>query len=291
MNGSGTSEATTGSVEVDGATLRFRREGQGPPCIVLANAVYYPKTFSQNLRRHLELVFADLRHWVPSAPDLDISGVTVDVYAADIDTIRRALGLDRVFVIGHSIHGTIALEYARRYPQHVLGVVVVGGVPAGMGEAAAAMQQFWEADASAERKSILKRKLAELEPELPSLSPSDQLVRTYVARSPLYWYDPEYDCAWIWEGTTVNMPMTMHLFTEMFGDYNLAGQPPVSVPALVIEGRYDYVAPSILWDRYIDALPEAEYHLFENSGHTPQLEEPERFDELVTKWIRSVEAR
>jgi proline iminopeptidase len=48
-----------GIVQVDGAGLRYRIEGHGPPCLVVGSSVCYPRVFSQRLREHLRLVFAD----------------------------------------------------------------------------------------------------------------------------------------------------------------------------------------------------------------------------------------
>jgi len=285
-----TNEMTTGVVDVGGARLAYRVGGRGIPTIVLASSVYYPRVFSQNLRQRLQLAFVDLRHWVPSAADFDVEQVTLDTYADDIDRIRQTLGHDRVVVIGHSVHASIALEYARRHADHVVGVVAVGGTPVGDEEADAAGDELWASDASPERKRILDRNLAALASELDGLSPGEQFIRRYVARAPSLWYDPEYDCTWTWEGVTFNWPVFERL-GSLFESFDLAGSSPIRVPVLVAHGRYDYAAPYTLWEKHKAELPDVEYRLFERSGHFPQFEEPDRFDSAVLGWIHAIENR
>lgn len=44
--------------------------------------------------------------------------------ALDIDAVRRCLGEERIWLFGNSMGGSIAIEYAASYPQHVRGLVL-----------------------------------------------------------------------------------------------------------------------------------------------------------------------
>jgi len=127
---------THGTVDRDGFMLEWVREGHGFPMMVLGASRFYPRYFPQALRDHFEIVFRDLRKWVRTPDGFDISAITLDTFSGDVDAIRQAAGLDRPVVAGQSQHGSIALEYARRYPDRVRGVAAVAPVPpAGSGEA------------------------------------------------------------------------------------------------------------------------------------------------------------
>src|SRR5215472_11510087 len=89
--------------------------------MVLGASRFYPRYFPQALRDHFEIVFCDLRQWVRTPDGFDISAITLDTFSGDVDAIRQAAGLDRPVVAGQSQHGSIALEYARRYPDRVPG--------------------------------------------------------------------------------------------------------------------------------------------------------------------------
>ena len=57
--------------------------------------------------------------------------------------------------------------------------------------------------------------------------------------------------------------------------------PRLDVPVVMVQGRLDQVAPGAAAERYASALeaPSKQLVWFENSAHTPHLEEPEKFRE------------
>lgn len=279
----------TGTVGVEGAQLRYRIEGRGQPCLVIGSSIYYPRVFSEELRSHLRLVFVDLRHFAVCDPAFSSDRISIETYCDDIEQVRRILELGEVVVVGHSLAGAIALEYARRYPLHVRGVVAVGAHPYRSDEDPSASERFWEADASDERKEILARQLAELRPEGgATLSPEDMFVRSYVANGPRHWYEPTYDASWLWEGVSADWPVFDRVYNQLFKTYDLAQLPKITAPVLIAHGRYDYIIPHTLWDERTHKLPHHTYALFERSGHTPPLEEPERFDQTLLEWVRGL---
>ena len=145
-----------GVIEVEGARLHYVMEGEGPTCLLIGSSIMYPRLFSQDLRKHIRIVFLDGRHFVPAEDGFDVHKVTIDTYAADIEKARKTLHLGKVFIMGHSIHGDLAMEYARRYPESVRGAIVIASPPAGLSKTTAASQEFWERDAAAARKHQLE---------------------------------------------------------------------------------------------------------------------------------------
>jgi pimeloyl-ACP methyl ester carboxylesterase len=59
--------------------------------------------------------------------------------------------------------------------------------------------------------------------------------------------------------------------------------PRIDVPVVMVQGRLDQVAPGEAAQRYFDSLvaPSKQLVWFESSAHTPQLEEPEKFRDLL----------
>jgi len=285
-----------GTVEVGGALLRYRIEGHGPPCLVIGSSVCYPRVFSPGLREHMQLIFADLRHFADprqfdsADPAFRADRISLDTCADDVERVRQALELGGVVVMGHSMHGPFALEYARRYPEHVRGVVVTGAAPCGSQEGSAEIGRLWEADASEERKEILARRLAELTPEVrATLAAEEILVREYVALGSMRFYDPTYDCSWLWEDVVPDLPVFERL-EDLLETYDLAqGPTEISVPVLIAAGRYDYGAPYTLWEKHKHKLPRHTYVLFDRSGHFPSFEEPERFDQTLLAWADGID--
>jgi proline iminopeptidase len=289
MSDTGASHPNQGIIEVEGAQLNYLIEGEGPTCLVIGSALYYPRTFSQELRNSLELIFIDARDFAPSNPGFDDTSVTLDTLAEDIETARTKLGLGKVIVIGHSIHGLLAAEYTRRYPQNVSHTVILNTPPVGITQMTPVSNAFWETEGSTERKEILKENLEKLSKIAPGLSPEELLVKTYVYSSPKYWYDPRYDCSWCWEGVVANMAFTAHLYNTLLSHYDLdQGPGKITGPVYYGLGRHDYVVPFTLMSESQKAkLPGITFETYEKSGHTPQLEEPELFNQRLLNWLKS----
>src|SRR3712207_4202818 len=112
-------------------------------------------TFSQPLKELLRCAFMDHRAFIPGATTGTQERYTLDMIADDVEHVRRALGWERLTVYGHSLHGLIALEYARQHPRRISHVLMEGTPPcwgAAFGQAAEA---YWASAASPERKALL----------------------------------------------------------------------------------------------------------------------------------------
>ncbi len=61
----------------------------------------------------------------------------------------------------------------------------------------------------------------------------------------------------------------------------------ITRPTLLLWGKYDFVCPTGLMDELINHLQNtnAEYHIFERSGHAPMYNEPEHFWKTVIQFI------
>jgi proline iminopeptidase len=278
----------SGAVKVDGAILRYLIEGSGNPLLIIGSAVYYPRTFSKQLRKEFRLVFIDVRHFARCDASFALDTISLDTYIDDIEKVRTKIGLDRAIVVGHSHHGNLALEYAKRYPARVSHVVLIGSPPLEVSKTIQAARWYWDGHASESRKVALRSSLAALGSETTErMAPEDAYVAQYVAEGAKYWYDVTYDASFLWQEVPVNMGI-MKEFRNFFGKgYELGWDPwHFSVPVLVVMGRHDYVVPHILWDEVRPRLPNITIYLFEHSGHTPQMEQQEKFEQVLLEWVK-----
>lgn len=280
---------STGDISVNGAHLRYAVEGSGTAVLVIGSAFYYPRTFSRQLRQFCRMAFVDVRHFAESDATRSPDNITLDTYLADIESLRSHLKIDRAVVVGHSHHGNLALEYAKRFPERVSRLVLIGSPPREVSAVQQAAAAYWEHHSGERRKSIHQRNLNALFAEgFDRLSPEHAFVAQYVAEGAKYWYDPDYDAAHLWRDVPVNMA-ALKAFRDFFGTgYEMCWNPEVmKAPVLVVMGRYDYAVPCTLWDEIQSKLANLTFHLFEASAHTPQLEEPERFDRILLEWLKS----
>jgi pimeloyl-ACP methyl ester carboxylesterase len=66
----------------------------------------------------------------------------------------------------------------------------------------------------------------------------------------------------------------------------------LEMPVWLMLGREDFVTPSEIAARYFDRLetPRKTLVWFEHSGHSPQFEEPGKFNSVLTQQVRAVAA-
>jgi proline iminopeptidase len=281
-------DAAQGTVSAGPFTLRYRIEGTGTPVLVIGSAVFYPRVFSADLRRHLRFVFLDHRGFAPSSGAVDRSAFALDVLLDDVERAREQLGLDRVAVLGHSGHGLLALEYAKKYPAHVSHVIMVGIAP---DLSAASWQQAERAFAESvdpERKAALEASMRRTPDSLLAmLPPVERWVRDYLRQGPRAWFDPHYDASPLWAGVEPNPAMFDYVWGEVLRDIDItSGLAHFDRPVFLALGRYDFVvAPPSSWDRVRPPFRDLTVRVFERSGHTPPLEEPARFDAELLRWL------
>jgi proline iminopeptidase len=286
------SGADTGSVVAGAFNLHYRIEGTGTPTIVIGSSVYYPRIFSQNLRSHLRLVFLDHRGFAPSPGSVDTSAFALDTIIDDVEQARQGLALGRVAVIGHSGHAFMALEYAKKYPDNVSHVVMIGIAPDLGPENAERMAQNWQETASIERKAAMEAALARVPDEpLTELEPGEAFIRDYIRDAPKIWYDAEFDSTPLWEGVEANMEMIGHVWGRTFAHIDVTtGLDSFDRPVFMALGRYDFiVAPPSTWDPILPMFQDLTLRVYERSGHTPQYEEAALFDQDLLDWMSEYE--
>jgi proline iminopeptidase len=277
---------SSGVVRAGATFYPYSTEGTGLPCIVVGPAPSYSPLFSNQLRSRIRFIFVDFKNSWGAEKTRDLETITMESLVEEIDLVRRALDLNRVCVIGHSVPGLLALEYALRHAEHTSHAILIGMPPYFNRDVIRARTEFWNADASAARKAALQRNVERLPDDvLKSLSPRDAFVLRYVRNGPRYFYDASYDFYWAWAGRQFSAELIERFLSSIAMDYD--ARPRLlanAVPMFVAIGRYDYAVPHHLWNG-IGQWARLTLHRFERSGHFPMLEEVALFDERLMRWL------
>jgi pimeloyl-ACP methyl ester carboxylesterase len=120
--------ARTGTARsADGLAIAYDVRGQGKVAVVLLHCWACDRSFWKEqvepLSRRFRVVTVDLGGH--GASGADRARFTVASLGADVEAVVRALKLERVVLVGHSMGGPVALDAARRLRGRVAGIVVV----------------------------------------------------------------------------------------------------------------------------------------------------------------------
>lgn len=116
------------------AKLYVTELGTGSPVVFLhggpGNDFQY---FIDALRPHLDkyrFVLYDQRGSLLSpVPEQDIDKLTMAQQVDDLETLRKALGVEKLVLLGHSFGTLLAMQYYQAHPDHVAGLVLTASVP------------------------------------------------------------------------------------------------------------------------------------------------------------------
>jgi proline iminopeptidase len=276
----------TGFVESGGFQLGYEIEGKGPNALVIGSAIYYPRIFSPHLRKHLRMIFVDHRGFANGPQTISQEEYELDVVLDDIEKVRQELGLGKVIIMGHSGHGFMALEYAKKYPHNVSHVVNIAISPDLSPTSHQAADQYFRELATSERIAFLEENLKYLADEIQA-DPEKRFLKFAIRNGPRTWFDYQFNAAPLWEGIHVNMPIIDHLWGVVFRDIDIThGLDKLDVPVFLALGRYDFlVAPASSWVPFLPHFKDLTLEIFEQSGHNPPYEEPDLFDTELLRWL------
>lgn len=274
---------------INGLKIHYLVEGDGIPCVIpsLSGTPVYERTFSANLRRHLKLVFVEIRG---NRSDVgDIGSTTLDSIVDDLDSLRAELKLERIAVLGHSGNAFLPLRYATRYPDRISHAILVGAVPAFDEARIAEVAKHWEMLATQERKDVIARNHERIQPALSRATAAEAMMLNLMANGPVYFYDAHFDSTDLFKGQENNVELFQRFWGPggEFSRFDGAAEfPQVKCPVLIAQGVFDFAAVATAWYGRKDLFPNHAYRAFEKSGHYPYLEEQRLFDETLLEWLK-----
>jgi proline iminopeptidase len=284
-------------VTVNGAKLWVVTVGQGDPIILIAggpgNAHPYLRDFDPLAKAHHQLIYFDAFGRGKSDEAKDVSEYTLARDIDDVEGLRKALNLDKITVLGHSYGGVVAQGYALKYPEHLSHLILA--------DTFHSYVMWQENDDNSNRE--IKTNFPEIWAKLMDLRAkgavsSDENHQKIYGQVPygfLYAYNPDR-----FEKVTIPYPNSNNtkLYYQMVGtdgDFVLGGDigkfdyrnqlKNLKMPVLIVGGRYDRVAVPWMMLKFKDYCPQAEFMMFEHSGHNPQTEEPEKEFAVINAFL------
>lgn len=191
----------------------------------------------------------------------------VQTYVDFLDKFLEGLSVERASLVGNSMGGWIAALYALKYPKRVERIVLAD---------AAGFAPPKEFDLST----------------LSGLNPSTREQTRYLLNlvffNPLLKSDANVDATLAarisaGDGYTIQSLVESIYRNEDMLDGKLAG---VKVPTLIIWGREDGLVPLAReGEKFKKEMPSAQFVVFEQCGHVPQVEKAAEFNAAVLKFL------
>ena len=202
---------------------------------------------------------------------------TMDAQVADLDAVRQTLGLTKFALLGDSYGGLVAMAYAAAHPEHVAKLILSDSPGPSWHDIVHLLPDVFpdiqEQGAQDEKKLGLATEAAAragLRNHFRMIFYSPEKRDAYMSHMGDLGFEPAVGNAV--EKATANLDLTAKLAGFRF-------------PTLVINGRYDMnVAPLTAW-RLAHAIPGAKVVFFEQSGHLPAYEEPEKYIEVLEDFL------
>ena len=285
-------------VTVNGAKLWIEIAGKGDPLFLISGGPggsHVGMHSFDKLQDSCMLVYIDNFGRGKSDTAKNVSDYSVQRDIDDVEGIRKALGYDKINLLGHSYGSIVVQGYAFKYSEHVKHLIIANGFFSA---------EMWQKNDDNSNHEI-KTNYPEIWEELMKLraegahSSDPKHVQVYgqIPYGFLYSYNPNNFLHGL--DPTYPNPFNTKLYYQLVGDdgdFIIGGDiakidyrkqlKDLKMPVLIVAGRYDRVAVPEFEVQYKKYCPQAQFVMFERSGHNPQVEEPEKEFRIIKDFLR-----
>ena len=257
-------------MKTQGFSMFYTTSGKGPPVLLIHGLGSDHRGWEyqeDDMKQHFRLVVPDLRgHGQSEGGFTDF--IPAHQFAEDLDHLLTHLHIDKARVVGHSLGGIVAQQFALDYPNRVERLVLVGTTPKVTEEIA---------------DVVLGWREAQLEDGMEA----------YFWATVRSGFTPQ----WV-----KNNPDIINHLKERAADVKIEGAvaaglglamtdlvdrlPEISAPTLIIHGDQDGII-NIKMGRLINkGIRGSTFHVFKGCGHSPTVEKREEFNRLLVSYLK-----
>ncbi|MUV38260.1 Haloacetate dehalogenase [Lentibacillus sp. JNUCC-1] len=251
--------------KLNGIDLYYEDEGQGQPIVLLhglTGSHLMLRAEQARFQSEYRVVALDARgHGKSDKPE----SYTLNDHIEDVLALINYLKLDNVVLLGMSMGTYVAQGVAIQAPEKVDKIILVSGAAHG--------------DTSS-TEGLMARHADELE----GLTFEEQMGEM----APHIFHDLDAVGAWLADMPSGLTAKQQEAAAAALSKYDFRPDlATVTVPVLVISGRHDGLNPPGQGKEIADHIPNAKFVVFENSGHAPNVEEPEAYFQLVDDFLKN----
>ena len=264
--------------QLNGTELWYEERGGGTPILFLHGMMAGSRFFINQLNSlegNYRPIVLDFRgHGRSATPE---AGHLLPQYARDLEAFLEVQSLDEIIIVGHSMGASVAWDFVKQFGTDQLGGLVVVDQPAA--------EFAWEDNEHADTDlDGLKQFMEMAQTDHESLN---ELASEAIFKEPSSLSEEirrlVYD-----EFSRCPPPVkSAIIFDQIMRDYRSVLK-ELDLDTLVCAGADESYMPIAPIENVADLIPNAEFTLFEESGHCPMIEEPDQFDRELTEFIESL---
>lgn len=249
----------TENLKQDGR-FKYIEEGEGEPLILLHGLFGALSNFKETVD-HFSKRYRVIIPMLPlyELPVLDTSAKSI---AKFLEKFIDFKGFGKVFLLGNSLGGHVALIYTKKHPEKVKALILTAS--SGLYENA-----FGSSFPRREDKEFIRNKVA------------------------VTFYDPKHatdelvdECFEIVNDR--NRVIRILAIAKSAIRHNMAKDlPNMNMPACLIWGKNDTITPPEVAEEFNEKLPDASLFWIDKCGHAPMMEHPEEFNRILDAWLTS----
>ena len=273
--------------DLDGLLLHYLEEGRGPATVLVHGLGGFAESWRHNipeLARHGRVTALDL-------PGFGLSGkprraYTLDFLAQALDGLLRALGVDTVRLVGHSLGGAVAARFALEHPGRVERLAFLGAAVPGFH-----LRPSWI------YRTLSLPGLGEMLSSLitPGIC-ATALERCFahpVAEEIRFFVEHEYAARASRDGRAAYLSLLRSAKGDFTADADAyrAALSRLGRGVLVVHGREDRVVPLSHARQVADGLGVAQPRWLDRCGHFPQIEHPSAVNAYLRDFLYAPASR
>lgn len=270
-------------VSLHGHRIAYSTAGSGPALLLLHGITSSAKTWKDvipKLAEHYTVIAPDLLGHGQSAKPL--GDYSLGAYASGVRDLLGLLGVDNATVVGHSLGGGVAMQFAYLFPERCNRLVLVAS--GGLGKEVSVLLR---AAALPGAEFVLPLLVAN-----PIRNAGDAIGRL-LQRAGIR---PGTDVEEMWRGFSSlggaearrAFILTLRTIVDVAGQRVSATDRLYlarHVPTLIVWGARDPVIPASHGEAAHAAMPGSRFELFKKAGHFPHRDEPERFTRVLLDFL------
>lgn len=279
-------------IQTEGAELFCRVIGQGDPIIVIHGAAGYVTQdyllpYMTRLAEHNLVIFYDQRGCGSSTGAITPEQINIKTYIEDIDAIRKALGTEKVSLLGHSWGGLLAMHYAISHPDSIDKLILLGSAPASAEDFALFTAEVIK------RLAPYSEELSEIEASPRYLAGDPDAAAKWLRTTfQTYLYRPEdvnklnlcQSQKAVLNGFKIAKIFDEEVYMKPFN--LLSDLSKLQCPTFIIHGDIDPI-PFETVEHIHKAISGSKILKIDHCGHFPYIEQPEVFFEAMQSFLCS----